>query len=72
MQSLREAASNLINKRKTLAPSRVSHVQAILDSVQVIQKSQNANLRFQLVTYPDIYSFLMLALFDLAAKGSNH
>ncbi|XP_058256573.1 centriolar coiled-coil protein of 110 kDa isoform X3 [Hemibagrus wyckioides] len=35
MQSLREAATNLTNKRKTLSLSRVSHVQAILESVQL-------------------------------------
>ncbi|XP_026786493.3 centriolar coiled-coil protein of 110 kDa [Pangasianodon hypophthalmus] len=35
MQSLREAASNLTNKRKTSSLSRVSYVQAILESVQL-------------------------------------
>lgn len=38
MQSLREKASNLANKRKTSSLSRVSYVQAILESVQVIHK----------------------------------
>lgn len=41
MQSLREAASNLSNKRKT-SLSRVSYVQAILESVQVIRKSEKS------------------------------
>ncbi|KAF4082962.1 hypothetical protein AMELA_G00134530 [Ameiurus melas] len=35
MQSLREAASNLTNKRKTSSLSRVSYVQSILESVQL-------------------------------------
>lgn len=51
MQSLREAATNLTNKRKTLS---LSHVQAILESVQVMHKSQNATdvslLHIQLFT----------------------
>lgn len=72
MQSLREAASNLTNKRKTSSLSRVSYVQAILESVQVMHKSEKANLSCQLVTYPIIYSRFMLTSFDLAAKGSNH
>lgn len=35
MQSLREAATKLTNKRKTLS---LCHVQAILESVQVMHK----------------------------------
>lgn len=42
MQSLRAAASNLTNKRKTSSLSRVTYVQAILESIQVIHKSQKA------------------------------